>query len=103
MGVRPLGVVKEIVESIGMSISYAYEDLVFLEHNGFLLQFTDDVQEQLLIHANSDADTATINADAGRLQKAALKMGMKFYLGQPYSLSQKDDGMIDIHFHPATH
>jgi DNA-binding IclR family transcriptional regulator len=41
MTLKPLGQVKELVESLGMEISYAYEDLVFLQHNGFLLQFDD--------------------------------------------------------------
>lgn len=36
-----LGVVKEIVEATGMGVSYAYEDLIFLDHNALLLQFTD--------------------------------------------------------------
>ncbi len=37
-----LGVIKEIVEATGMSLSYAYEDLVFLDHNALLLQSTQD-------------------------------------------------------------
>lgn len=41
MGVpyRPLGLVKEALEQIGIEVSYAYEDLVFIQHNHFLLQF----------------------------------------------------------------
>lgn len=37
---RKLGVVKDIVEAAGMGIAHVYEDLVFLNHNAFLLQFT---------------------------------------------------------------
>lgn len=43
MGLKPLGRVKDIVEAAGMTISYVYEDLVFIDHNAFLLQFTERI------------------------------------------------------------
>ena len=36
---RPLGVVKQLLEEIGMEITYAYDDLIFIQHNPVLLQF----------------------------------------------------------------
>ncbi|MFP4314696.1 MAG: hypothetical protein ACOC24_01190 [Desulfovibrionales bacterium] len=36
---RHLGVLREIVEALGLEITYAYDDLVFVSHNPFLLQF----------------------------------------------------------------
>jgi hypothetical protein len=61
---KPLGQVKELVESLGMEVSYAYEDLVFLQHNSFLLQFDDgsgagqvtDDRQRMIVHTNSEAD-----------------------------------------------
>ena len=35
---RPLGKIATMLETIGFQVSHCYEDLVFLEHNAFLLQ-----------------------------------------------------------------
>ena len=38
MELRPLSLlVKTIVKEAGMDISYVYEDLIYLNHTGFLL------------------------------------------------------------------
>jgi hypothetical protein len=55
MSLKPLGKVRELVESAGMAISYAYDDLVFLDHNAFLLQFDEDGRT-VFIHTNSEVD-----------------------------------------------
>ena len=96
----PLGVVKEIVETAGMGISYAYEDLVFLEHNSFLLQFTESDKE-VLIHVNKEADEATVNNDIARLQEVAMDNAMRFINGEIYTLSQDDDETIRLDFCPS--
>ncbi|UZJ42264.1 hypothetical protein OO006_04635 [Prosthecochloris sp. SCSIO W1101] len=38
---RALGIVREIVTELRHDITYASEDLVFIDHNAYLLQFTD--------------------------------------------------------------
>ncbi len=96
-----LGVVKNIVETAGMGISYAYEDLIFLEHNSFLLQFTDNDQE-VLVHINNEADEATVNRDIGKLQEVARIHKMRFVTGDVYVLSQDNDENIRIEFSKAT-
>ncbi|HIJ79787.1 MAG: hypothetical protein OEY01_13815 [Desulfobulbaceae bacterium] len=95
-----LGVVKNIVEAVGMDISYAYEDLVFLEHNGFLLQFSENGQE-VLVHVNREADQAVAGHDVDRLLAAALDHDLPFVKGSLYTLSQEDDENIRIEFSAA--
>lgn len=48
---RPLGMVKEALEQIGIEVTYAYEDLVFIQHNHFLLQF-GKTGDMLFFYAN---------------------------------------------------
>lgn len=98
VSVKPLGVVKTIVESAGMDIAYAYEDLVFLEHNSFLLQFTENANE-ILVHINREADRAVVSSDIDRLQDIALSHQMRFLTGDLYSLDQVDDESIRLEFH----
>lgn len=97
MNLKPLGIVKTIVESAGMGISYAYDDLVFLDHNAFLLQFTDNDQE-ILIHANSEAEGGVIKASVAKLKNAAATQGMAFADGGLYTLTPLDDENIRIEF-----
>ncbi|MBM9518205.1 hypothetical protein JWG39_00055 [Desulforhopalus vacuolatus] len=97
MTLRPLGIVKEIVESAGMGISYAYDDLVFLEHNGFLLQFVDTPQE-ILIHVNEEAVEDELEVALSLLQQQGQEHGMVFNRGKYYKLSQADEKNIRIEF-----
>lgn len=97
MTTKPLGVLKDMVESAGMAISYAYEDLVFLDHNSFLLQFTDSDQE-ILVHINSAADQDTVSRDISTLQNQAINFSMRVVLGEIYTVSQDDDETIRIEF-----
>ncbi|WP_446011993.1 hypothetical protein [Candidatus Electrothrix sp.] len=92
-----LGVVKEIVEATGMGISYAYEDLVFLDHNALLLQFTDE-SNKVLVHINQEADTEPIQATIAALKQAAQEREMTFLDGCTYALTQGEDEQISIEF-----
>lgn len=101
MAEKKLGIVKEIVEATGMGISYAYEDLVFLDHNALLLQFTEE-SDRLLIHSNREADAEPIKAIVAALKQAALKQEMTFIDGDEYVLSQDEGERINIEFIPST-
>lgn len=97
MGLKPLGVVKEIVEAAGMSISYVYEDLVFIDHNGFLLQFTDK-DNTLLIHINQGAQEAEIDDAVTRVKKEASTRDIVVHDGDYYAVSQQGDENIRLEF-----
>ena len=99
MHLRPLGLVKELVESVGMGVAYAYEDLVFLDHNAFLMQFGDDGRT-VFIHTNSEADAAETAEGVFRLIKAATEVSdITFTEGALYTLKQLEDDTISIEFH----
>lgn len=97
MGLKQLGIVKEIVEAAGMGISYTYEDLVFIEHNAFLLQFADKDNE-VLIHINQEAEGSTIQADIARLKAEASARKMILRDGIYYTINQGDDENIHLEF-----
>ncbi len=97
MSLRPLGTVKEILESAGMDFSYAYDDLVFLEHNGFLLQFSEK-ENEVLVHVNEEADKNKVVQDLAHLQTKAEEKGMLFLSGDSYRLHEVDGENIQIEF-----
>jgi len=104
MTLYPLGTVMEIIESIGaadgapdLGFSYAYEDLVFLTHNAFLLQFTPNGKE-MLIHRNVEADEDEVSPGIAALMRAGAKERMFFSEGRQYRMKQEDDEHISIDF-----
>lgn len=66
---RPLGLIKEMINTVGLEVTYVYEDLVFIQHNAFLLQMGEqgeDVGVRFNTESNPDARTEL----AGRLTRA---------------------------------
>ncbi len=99
MSERKLGVVKEIVEAVGMNISHVYEDLVFLNHNAILLQFTDD-SNVLLLRINQEAEQKDANSGSALLKQEALARKMQFLDGGSYALAQDGPEQVRIEFFP---
>ena len=95
MTTRELGLVREALTAAGMDISYAYDDLVFLEHNGFMLQFTDNPHE-LLIHVHNRADTNTINGAVAILRTKGADLNLIFIQGRSYRIHEADGNNIKI-------
>jgi len=94
---RPLGIVKDVLEGLGAEVSYVYEDLVFVKHNHFLLQF-GDIGKDLFFYQNTeieDDDSATqFKALEGETSNAGIELE---YKGK-YNLAENDDGTISIEF-----
>ena len=69
---RPLGVLKALLESLGHQVSHCYEDLVFLEHNAYLLRM-EEIGEEVSLFFNSEstvekrAEMAEALINAGKL------------------------------------
>ena len=95
--IKKLGVVKEVLEAVGMEIAYAYEDLVFPNHNALLLQFTDD-SDKVLVHINQEAEKKPVQATIAALQQAATEREMTFLEGCEYAVTQGEDKQINIEF-----
>ena len=97
MAERKLGIVREIVESVGMEISHVYEDLVFLNHNGFLLRFSDN-DNSVYVHRNCEAKEQALEGALAILIDAATRQGMTFVEGVPYTISQAGEEELRIEF-----
>ena len=68
---KPLGIIKEMLDGIGFEITYAYDDLIFIEHNAFLLQMgTTGEEVRLYFHTDSSmekrADITNLLKECGR-------------------------------------
>jgi hypothetical protein len=57
---KPLGIIKEMLDGIGFEITYAYDDLIFIEHNAFLLQMGKSGEDvHVYFHTDSSMEKRT--------------------------------------------
>jgi len=73
---RPLGLIVGIIEQMGLDVTYAYEDLVFIELNAFLLRMGDK-SEQVHLYFNTESDVDQRGAVAEQLSALAGKEGLQ--------------------------
>jgi len=103
MGLRPLGIAKEIVEALKLEITYHYDDLLFVDNNSFILQFDDDVTNNLNVYYNQDLEEekrteidAKLTVSARDRQFSVTKCGL-------YELENEEGSKeLKINFIPAS-
>jgi hypothetical protein len=96
---RPVSLIKNMLEQLGQDISCAYEDLVFVEHNAFILQMGDP-GSQVHLFFNQDTAPAWRAENLPILQQAAAEEGLHLDCRGLYSLEEKPGEEIAIHFQP---
>jgi hypothetical protein len=94
---RPLGIVREIVEELGHEITYAYEDLVFMQHNDFLLQFRDAPTE-IALYVNTECGDGEADAIEHRLVPAGAAKGLTFIRKGTYTMTEDEGDNLRITF-----
>lgn len=94
---RPLGKITAILADLGLEVTYAYDDLVFVQHSAFLLQFTDTPNE-LKLFTNSECDPVEANTAASNMVLAFDKAGFVANPSGHYTLIQKPDDTLDLIF-----
>jgi len=94
---RPLGVVKQLLEEIGAEITYAYDDLIFLQHNPVLLQF-GEVGEMLFFYANVETPEETASQMFTAILEKAATEGITLIHRGRYRLSEGEDENLNLEF-----
>ena len=94
---RPLGIVKEVIEEIGCEITYAYDDLVFIEHNDFLLQFASD-PNQIQLYFNTECPGEEAESITEKLLPAAVNKGLSVNRKGTYTMVADEGNNLRITF-----
>ncbi|NTW53787.1 MAG: hypothetical protein HGB15_03275 [Chlorobaculum sp.] len=95
---RPLGTVMELIESIGHEVTYAYEDLVFVDHNHFLLQFGKE-SHSLDLFINTDCSADEAESISSKILDAAPPIGLTIHPKGTYTMKEAADNSLQIEFH----
>ncbi len=99
--VRPLSEVKMMLEEANTDISYAYDDLIFVENAAFLIQFDDEKTSNLKIFFNTELNKQQAEIEAEKLEKLAVKRKMTISPKGRFSMQQKEDSEeVEISFFP---
>ena len=92
MGLFDLGRVQNVVKTAtGLEVTHAFEDLVFVEHSAFLIQFDATDLKQFICHFNEDCPVEDRVKLLNYLQTAATAEGLTCSEGQVFRLEQVPD------------
>lgn len=95
---RPFSLVRELVNAIGLEVTYAYEEIVYIEHNAFLLQMGES-GEIVNLYFNTESLIEERDKIADRLRDEGLARQLKIIRKGLFSMRQKADGEnIEITF-----
>jgi len=98
---RPLGLIKTALESLGFEISHYYEDLIFVNHNAFLLLMERRGAEVSLFF-NTESTPQLREEISSSLQKAGTSVHLSITRSGTYSLiANEADATLDLRFSPA--
>ncbi|MDF7801119.1 hypothetical protein P4C99_16705 [Pontiellaceae bacterium B1224] len=95
--VKPLGKITAILADLGLEVTYAYDDLVFVQHSAFLLQFTDEPTTlKLFINTECEPDVAT--EVQSNMLEAHAKAGYSLIPSGQFTISENEGETLDLTF-----
>jgi hypothetical protein len=94
---KPLGKITGILADLGLEVTYAYDDLVFVQECAFLLQFTDD-PSTLKLFTNTECHPAEANTVASNMVIEFDKSGFTAEPSGKFTLTENDDQTVSIEF-----
>lgn len=96
---RPLGILKNLIEDLGFEVTHCYEDLVFIEHNAFLLRMEEKGEAVSLVF-NSESDIDKRDEIADRFAVEGRVHNLIISRAGTYQMSPNaTDGTITLEFH----
>lgn len=94
---RPLGTVVQLLEELGHEVTYAYDDLVFVNNNDFLLQF-ENTGPTLNLFFNQSCEKKTADDVEQSIIPAGDKKGLSIVKKGHYSVTEQADENLHIEF-----
>lgn len=95
---RPLGVIVSFLEKAGFDVSYVYEDLIFPNHNAFLLKM-EEKGEDISIFFNEESDLKSRDDIFRLLEELGPEEGFNLSRKGCYRMiSDEQAQTIDIEF-----
>lgn len=97
MNNRPLGKITALLADLGLEVTYAYDDLVFVQHSAFLIQFTDD-PGILKLFINTECEPKEANDRVAEIEALFKKDGFSITMSGRFFLTPNEDETLNIEF-----
>ena len=95
---RPLGIITEVVEQMGLEVTYAFEDLVFISHNAFLLRMGEK-GEIVHLYFNEESEADKRGPVQKQLTRLGDERGLTIINSGTYKMQAREaDEQLEIHF-----
>jgi len=88
---RDFTTAKNIIDAASYDVSYMYDDLIFVNHNAFILRYDDECENNFFLHFNNECDKKEIGNITSTLEKSALLKGVSITKGRSYTLTSIDE------------
>lgn len=96
---RPLGHIREVVGALGLAVTYTFEDLVYVEHNAFLLRMGEP-PEMVYLYFNTASNPQEREEITRKLQSAGHGCLIEIQRSGTYTMTPRpDEEQIEIAFH----
>lgn len=95
--IKPLGKITAILADLGLEVTYAYDDLVFVQHSAFLLQFIDE-SANLKLFINTECEQAVAEQVEKQITEAHAKHGFNIVPSGQFTITENKDETINIEF-----
>ena len=96
---RPLGELIQLVEEMDLQVTYAYDDMVFVEHSAFLFQFSGNGGRQLKLYFNTECPSPDAEQLEQRILALAIPKKLTIRRCGTFSMKQqKDEENLELQF-----
>ena len=94
---KPLGKITAILADLGLEVTYAYDDLVFVQHSAFLLQFTDK-PKSLKLYINTECEKEVAEEVGKKIIDGHAEKAFSVMTAGKFTITENDDETINIEF-----
>ncbi len=100
MNEKPLGKITALLADLGLEVTYAYDDLVFVQECAFMIQFTDELKK-LKLFINTECEPAVAEEVVANIISAFDRDGFSVTSAGRYFLTPHENETVDISFQEA--
>ena len=94
---KPLGLITALLADLGLEVTYAYDDLVFVQHSAFLLQFTDEAKS-LKMYINTECEPAVAEEVEKQIIEGHAEKSFSVLSAGQFTITENDNGTVNIEF-----
>lgn len=97
MNERPLGKITALLADLGLEVTYAYDDLVFVQESAFLIQFTPE-PDKLKLFLHTECEPTVANEVTKKITRSFETAGFDVISAGRYFITPNKDDTVSIEF-----